>query len=121
MCKWGQLIAVNTLRAGNDGIRYGWNVAWIDRCLAALIQRMNVLGIETSNCCCGHGDAPGWITVDPESIPLLDKHDHQWVWPKDDPTDDREWWRARNDIVIIKLPQIEKTWGENEPAFGGWA
>lgn len=121
MCKWGQLIAVSTLREGNDGIRYGWNVHWIDSCLAASIQYMNALGIVTTNCCCGHGGESGWITVDPESIPLLDKHGYRWIWPKDDSGDDREWWRARTDIVIVKLPQIKKTWRDDAPEFGGWA
>jgi hypothetical protein len=121
MCSWGQLVAVSVIEAGNDGVRYGWNTVWCDACLAPSIQRMNILGIETTNCCCGHAEYPGSIFVNPESIPLLDKHGYGWIWSKDDPDDEREWWRARTDIVIVKLPLLEKTWRDDAPQFGGWA
>ena len=38
----------------------------IDRCLVSLIRAMNDAGIETNGCCCGHGQAIGWVKFAPD-------------------------------------------------------
>jgi hypothetical protein len=111
MCKWGTDTIIGVIRRNNEFIRDGWHMMGVDSCLAERVQLMNFQGIVTVGCCCGHGNAGGEILVAPESVPLLEKYGYAYVWPKDDPDNaDDPWWLARDDIVIIKLPQAEKTW-----------
>ena len=112
MCKHDTLIVIGVIRRTNDDIPDGWHPKHVDSCIADKVQLMNIQGIVTSSCCCGHGERTGEILIRPESIPLLERYGYAWIWPKDDPEDDDPWWRARDDIVIVKLPLLEKTWSE---------
>lgn len=112
MCKWGTDTIIHVIQRNNEFIPRGWHPIGVDSCIAELVQLMNFQGIITSLCCCGHGEHPGKIYAEPESIPLLDKWGYQWLCPKDDPDNDDPWQKTREDIVIIKLPLIEKTWDE---------
>lgn len=114
MCKWGTHTIIGVIRRNNEFILDGWHMKGVDSCIAELVQLMNIQGILTSLCCCGHGKYPGVIYADPESIPRLDKYGYKWLWPKDDPDDDDPQYRTRDDIVIIKLPLIEKTWSDDD-------
>jgi len=40
-----------------------WAYKPIDRCLAPIVQALNVAGIFTANSCCGHGTGPGSILL----------------------------------------------------------
>ena len=111
MCKWGTDTIIGVIRRNNDDIPDGWHMKGVDSCIADKVQLMNFQGIVTVGCCCGHGNAGGEIFAAPESVPLLDKYGYPYIWPKDDlERADDPWWLARDDIVIIRLPKVEKTW-----------
>lgn len=115
MCKWGTDTIIGVIRRNNDDIPDGWHMKGVDSCIADKVQLMNFQGIITVGCCCGHGNGVGVILVDPESISLLDRHNYAYIWPKDDPDNaDDAWWIARTDIVIVRLPQVEKTWDDDD-------
>lgn len=65
MCKWGTdilcLVPIDP-RLSYDG-QFRWDYKAVDACIAPLINALNAAGIYTSNCCCGHGKSPGWITL----------------------------------------------------------
>lgn len=42
--------------------------ATVDRCLVGEINKLNINGITTIGCCCGHGKQLGYIQVIPEHI-----------------------------------------------------
>lgn len=38
--------------------------AWVDPCIAPLVQALNNGGMRTTSSCCGHGQRPGTITLE---------------------------------------------------------
>ncbi len=46
----------------------------VDDCIAPLVKGLNVGGIETVGCCCGHGRAPGWIHLKDDRYLILAPH-----------------------------------------------
>jgi hypothetical protein len=40
----------------------------VDACLADLVVALNDVGVQTVNCCCGHGDGSGSVIIRPSSI-----------------------------------------------------
>lgn len=112
MCRHGTLKTIHVIRRNNDDIPDGWHEIRVDACIADYVQAMNDLGIVTVGCCCGHGERQGEVLIAPESVHDLEMYGHSYIWPKDDPLDKTDWWRGRTDIVIHRLPQLEKTWDE---------
>ena len=53
MCKWGDTVIVEI-----KGIPQG-----IDRCIAPIVNALNMAGLETVASCCGHGKRPGIIAL----------------------------------------------------------
>lgn len=44
----------------------------VDRCLAPLIEMLNIYGIKTLSCCCGHGKtAKSGIRISAQNIEIL--------------------------------------------------
>lgn len=64
MCEWGDSVPLYVpipARLSHTGaLRWDWKL--VDRCLADRIASLNDSGRLTSNCCCGHGKGPGWIS-----------------------------------------------------------
>lgn len=83
MCRHGSdkpVLVMTDPTLAHDGVA-AWRVKLVDACLAHLVFALNQAGRYTSNCCCGHGKAPGWIafhdgteltlpiaTLEPESL-----------------------------------------------------
>lgn len=65
MCKWGTdelcLVPMPAEISHTGACR--WAIKGIDACIAPLVNALNAAGIYTANCCCGHGQAPGWILL----------------------------------------------------------
>lgn len=61
MCKHGDTIRLPVISLDVLTGRGKWAYRKIDRCLAPLVQALNVAGIYTSNSCCGHGKGSGGI------------------------------------------------------------
>ncbi len=40
-----------------------WAYKPVDRCIAGLVEALNVAGILTAGSCCGHGKGPGSIIL----------------------------------------------------------
>lgn len=43
----------------------------VDECMIPLVKALNINGLETVGCCCGHGKAPGWIHLADDSYLIL--------------------------------------------------
>lgn len=54
MCKWGDEVKVKL---------DGQSIAFVDRCIAPIIQALNDGGIKTVASCCGHGHINGTIAL----------------------------------------------------------
>jgi hypothetical protein len=65
MCKWGtdELLLVPIPAELSHNGEFHWAEKGIDACIAPIVQALNDAGIYTANCCCGHGKAPGWISL----------------------------------------------------------
>jgi len=62
MCEWGTSVTL-TLPALRSGIIMA-NREWdVDACIAPVVKALNDAGISTIASCCGHGKAPGNITL----------------------------------------------------------
>jgi hypothetical protein len=63
----------------HTGKKYHKDVG-IDRCIAPVIKALNEGGIETVECCCGHGKCLGYIALADGRVlvPLADKE----AWDK---------------------------------------
>lgn len=42
----------------------GKDVVHVDPCMQQLVQALNLIGMQTLNCCCGHGHQPGWVALE---------------------------------------------------------
>jgi hypothetical protein len=40
-----------------------WAIKGVDRCIAPIVHALNIAGIYTAGCCCGHGKADGSIVL----------------------------------------------------------
>ena len=99
MCKWGTDTIIGVIRRNNEFIPDGWHMKGVDSCIAEQVQYLNMMGVVTVGCCCGHGEHPGDIGVD---IGSKDKLAALGYPIEIDP----EW----PDLLIIRLPLLEKTW-----------
>lgn len=54
MCEWGNTEIVKT-SSGKE--------VDVDSCIVPLVYALNMAGIETVACCCGHGKRPGNIAL----------------------------------------------------------
>lgn len=74
------------------------NRVGIDRCLMPDIRQLWNMGIKTVASCCGHGIAPGVISVEPgfdgamlelgyERMPVSpgQNYEHSFYWPRKEP------------------------------------
>lgn len=64
MCKWGDdvnLLVPIPANCSHTG-EFRWDVKPVDRCLAPYIQTLNIAGLLTAGCCCGHGKSDGYIS-----------------------------------------------------------
>lgn len=63
MCKKGDTVTmVLPRRPLSDPFGKHLNYS-IDRCIAPMVAALNRAGITTVACCCGHGDAVGWVAL----------------------------------------------------------
>lgn len=60
MCKWGTDIKINLAYPREHSKR---TYAYVDSCIAPLVQLMNDLKIHTVGCCCGHYKGEGSILI----------------------------------------------------------
>ena len=60
MCKWGKYKKVDLCKPIKISKR---DFAWVDSCLADIVQALNDANIETLGCCCGHGKDNGDIML----------------------------------------------------------
>ena len=83
MCDWGDDVTLPVCipavvsYTGEDR----WAYTAVDRCIADLIQALNVAGILTAACCCGHGkpDANPYIALHDGRVLLLrDESEFEW-------------------------------------------
>ena len=49
----------------------GNRLIYVDRCIIPELQSLWNRGIETSGCCCGHGEKDGFIQVFPEGVEAM--------------------------------------------------
>ena len=72
MCKWhGGSYDGNAPVVLTNG-----RTAYVDPCIQSLVQGLNDAGFQTTNCCCGHGQRPGWIALkDGRHILIAANHD----------------------------------------------
>jgi len=75
MCKWGThelmkiKIPANLSSTGKDKIK----TVGIDKCIAHIIKALQDAGIETTGCCCGHGESDGYIGLNEGLILTIKK------------------------------------------------
>ena len=65
MCEWGtnvNLIVPIPAHLSYTG-KFRWDEKAVDSCIADIVQALNDAGIYTANCCCGHGECDGVITL----------------------------------------------------------
>lgn len=65
VCKWGDTIPIKVTIPANFSYtgQQRKKIAQIDRCIASLVNALNLAGIRTDGSCCGHGKTPGWIVL----------------------------------------------------------
>lgn len=79
MCQWGTDAEIHVIRRNNDFIPDGWHPVYVDACIADYVQTMNLRGIITVGCCCGHGkSAFAAVLVDMASISLLERYGYEY-------------------------------------------
>lgn len=83
MCEWGTHTVIHVIRRNNPYVPDGWHPMGVDACIAAYVQKMNVQGIITVGCCCGHGKDVAVVLIEPESMPLLRLHGYEFEWYED--------------------------------------
>ena len=59
MCEWGDIVEVKLAHP-----RRGKDIAYVDRCIAPIIQALNDAGIQTTSSCCGHGHLNGVVALE---------------------------------------------------------
>ena len=59
MCEWGNEIMVGIHIPGSHRRR----LVAVDRCIADIVQALNVAGVVTDASCCGHGKTNGSILL----------------------------------------------------------
>jgi len=65
MCKWGkhEIVAVWIPANLSRNDLAGWHQRKIDKCIAPIVDALQKGGINMVASCCGHGKAPGLITL----------------------------------------------------------
>ncbi len=65
MCKWGTDVRLKVTIPAESSYtgEERQAVKPIDACIAPIVEALNVAGILTRSCCCGHGKADGWICL----------------------------------------------------------
>ena len=65
MCEWGTVVDLPVTMAAVDSHtgRARDGVKAVDACIADIVRALNAGGVLTSNSCCGHGAANGWILL----------------------------------------------------------
>lgn len=66
MCEWGTETVVAVwvpARLSHTG-QGRWKRVAVDSCIADIVSALQVSGIVTTGCCCGHGEAPGEIRLE---------------------------------------------------------
>lgn len=65
MCSYGDTVPVWVripVELSHKGCTY-WKYAQIDRCIAPLVEALQMGGIDMLSSCCGHGEDIGYITL----------------------------------------------------------
>lgn len=65
MCQWGtqiQCLVPMPAELSHTG-EFRWAIKGVDACIAPIVDALNAAGIYTANSCCGHGKAPGRISL----------------------------------------------------------
>jgi len=77
MCKYGDFEEViiapqeHFLRGGISETGAAHTVK-VDRCLAPLVEMLNIYGIETVACCCGHGKSShSYIKISSQNVKIV--------------------------------------------------
>lgn len=85
MCNWGDSVTlwVPTPAELSYNGKFRWDLKNIDRCIASIVDALNISGVYTSQSCCGHGKGNGIITLhDGRKLVILS--------PNMDPTKDSQ-------------------------------
>ncbi len=77
MCKWhGGTYEGNLPVKLAHPKQNGQQIAHVDACIQSMVQALNDAGLQTLNCCCGHGQRPGWIALE-DGRHILIAADHE--------------------------------------------
>jgi len=78
MCEWhgGNYDGNLPVKLFHPRLSDGIDTVHVDPCIQTLVQAINDAGFQTLNCCCGHGQRPGWIALEDGRHILIAK-DHE--------------------------------------------
>lgn len=65
MCEWGTTVVLEiTVPASlSRTCTERQKLVDVDACLAPIVKALNVGGVVTVACCCGHGQVPGFVSL----------------------------------------------------------
>ena len=83
MCKWGTDTDIMVRIPSNDSYTGKTRLAikGVDSCMADLVQKMVMGGVQTVGCCCGHGNSyPDIGLEDGNYLVMIPRDDYIRIW-----------------------------------------